>query len=186
MKWQHLLGHMTSLEKLTRCGRLHMRPVQFTLHDQWSQSSDPLFFLCALHQSFFQSYAGGLFQSASPQECSSTSPCRTYACSPMPPVRAGGSPPLAPDRGPLGLSPDRGPLGLSPERLHINVLELLAVCLHGPAALPAPCPGPAGNGYDRQHSSRRSAAQSGGGCCQGPFTAALPNCCSGPTVTTSP
>ena len=35
-------------------------------------------------------------------------------------------------------------------------------CPPGPAALPAPCPGPAGNGYDRQHYSRRSAAQSGG------------------------
>ena len=41
VKWQRLLDHMTSLEKLTRRGRLHTRPVQFTLHDQWSQSSDP-------------------------------------------------------------------------------------------------------------------------------------------------
>ena len=39
--WQQVLGHMTSLEKLTCHGRLHMRPLQFTLHDTWNQPSDP-------------------------------------------------------------------------------------------------------------------------------------------------
>ena len=85
----------------------------------------------------------------------------------------GGSP-LAPDRGPLGLGPETSAHQRSGASGHPP----------GPAALPAPCPGPAGNGYDRQHYSCRSAAQSGGRC-QGPFTATLPNCCSGPTVTTS-
>ena len=47
VKWQCLLGHMTSLEKLARWGHLNLYPVQFTLHDQWSQSSDlPLLPVC--------------------------------------------------------------------------------------------------------------------------------------------
>ena len=63
-----------------------------------------------------------------------------------------GSPPLASDRGPLGLGPETSAHQRSGASGHPP----------GPAALPAPCPGPAGNGYDRQHYSRRSAAQSGG------------------------
>ena len=39
--WQQLLGHMTSLEKLVPRGRLHMRPLQFCLKDQWSSTSQP-------------------------------------------------------------------------------------------------------------------------------------------------
>jgi ribonuclease HI len=35
--WQQLLGHMTSLEKLVPRGRLHMRPLQFSLQSQWQQ-----------------------------------------------------------------------------------------------------------------------------------------------------
>ena len=41
VRWQQVLGHMTSLEKLTRRGRLHMRPLQFALHDFWNQLRDP-------------------------------------------------------------------------------------------------------------------------------------------------
>ena len=120
VKWQRLLGHMTSLEKLTRRGRLHMHPVQFTLLDQWSQSSDPPLLPVDIMPSFFRSYGGGLFQSTSPQECPSTSPCQTYVCSPSPSARAGGSP----------LSHQIGGLWDSAQKhLHINVLELLAVCL---------------------------------------------------------
>ena len=40
IKWQQLLGHMTSLERLTLWGRLHIRPVQFALKDNWDQSLD--------------------------------------------------------------------------------------------------------------------------------------------------
>ena len=40
IKWQQLLGHMTSLKKLTLRGRLHIRPLQFALRDNWDQSSD--------------------------------------------------------------------------------------------------------------------------------------------------
>ena len=36
-RWQQLLGHMTSLEKLVPRGRLHMRHLQFCLQDQWNQ-----------------------------------------------------------------------------------------------------------------------------------------------------
>ena len=36
-RWQQLLGHMTSLEKLVPRGRLHMRPLQFCLQEQWNQ-----------------------------------------------------------------------------------------------------------------------------------------------------
>jgi len=37
--WQQILGHLTSLEKLVPRGRLHMRPIQFCLTDQWTQLS---------------------------------------------------------------------------------------------------------------------------------------------------
>ena len=40
VKWQQLLGHKTSQEKLTRQGRLGMCPLQFALRDNWDQSSD--------------------------------------------------------------------------------------------------------------------------------------------------
>jgi ribonuclease HI len=38
--WQQLLGHLTSLEKLVPRGRLHMRPLQFALRNQWQQELD--------------------------------------------------------------------------------------------------------------------------------------------------
>ena len=38
VRWQQLLGHMTSLEKLKLRGRLHMRRLQFVFHDNWDQS----------------------------------------------------------------------------------------------------------------------------------------------------
>ena len=41
VKWQQLLGHMTSLEKLVPRGRLHMRPLQYCLRDQWTASQSP-------------------------------------------------------------------------------------------------------------------------------------------------
>ena len=37
VRWQQLLGHMTSMEKLVPRGRLHMRPLQFCLQEQWNQ-----------------------------------------------------------------------------------------------------------------------------------------------------
>ena len=40
-KWQQLLGHMTSLEKLVPRGRLFMRPLQYCLQDQWNQCHQP-------------------------------------------------------------------------------------------------------------------------------------------------
>ena len=40
VKWQQLLSHMTSLEKLTLWGCLHMCPLHFALRDNWDQSSD--------------------------------------------------------------------------------------------------------------------------------------------------
>ena len=43
--WQCLLGHMTSLERLIPLARLHMRPLQFCLQDQWSAVSQPPSFL---------------------------------------------------------------------------------------------------------------------------------------------
>jgi len=39
-RWQQLLGHLTSLEKLVPRGRLHMRPIQFALSTSWNQHSD--------------------------------------------------------------------------------------------------------------------------------------------------
>ena len=60
------------------------------------------------------------------------------------------------------LSHQTGPLGLGPET-SAHQCSGASGRLPGPAALPAPCPGPAGNGYDRQHYSRRSAVQSGEG-----------------------
>ena len=41
VSWQCLLGHMTSLERLIPLARLHMRPLQFCLKDQWSAVTDP-------------------------------------------------------------------------------------------------------------------------------------------------
>jgi len=38
--WQQLLGHLVSLEKLVPRGRLQMRPIQFSLAEQWHQHSD--------------------------------------------------------------------------------------------------------------------------------------------------
>lgn len=38
---QQLLGHMTSLEKLVLRGRLHMRPLQFCLKEQWNSVTQP-------------------------------------------------------------------------------------------------------------------------------------------------
>ena len=40
VRWKQLLSHITSLEKLTQQGHLHMHPLQFTLYDNWDQSSD--------------------------------------------------------------------------------------------------------------------------------------------------
>jgi hypothetical protein len=40
-RWQQVLGHMTSLEKLVPRGRLFMRPLQFALREQWQQEIDP-------------------------------------------------------------------------------------------------------------------------------------------------
>ena len=40
VKWQQLLGHMTSLERLALRGRLLVRPLQFALRDSYDQSSD--------------------------------------------------------------------------------------------------------------------------------------------------
>ena len=154
VKWQRLLGHMTSLEKLTRQGRLQMRPVQFTLHDQWSQSSDPPLHPVRITPELLPvlrwwSLSVNLTSGLPPPPA----PAGPTPVSPTPPARAGGAHLLSHQTGGLWDSVQK--------RLHINVLELLAVRL-GPAALPAPCPGPASNGYDRQHYSRRSAAQSGG------------------------
>ena len=39
-RWQQLLSHMKSLEKLTQWGRLDMCPLQFVLHNNWDHSSD--------------------------------------------------------------------------------------------------------------------------------------------------
>ena len=39
-KWQQLLGHMASLEKLVARGRLHMRPFQDHLRGSWNQLTD--------------------------------------------------------------------------------------------------------------------------------------------------
>ena len=41
IKWQQLICHMTSLEKLTLRGRLHMRPLQFALRDNWGPVIGP-------------------------------------------------------------------------------------------------------------------------------------------------
>ena len=41
VRWQQLLGHMTSLEKLVPRGCLHMRPLQFCLKDQWNSVTQP-------------------------------------------------------------------------------------------------------------------------------------------------
>ena len=176
MKWQCLLGHMTSLEKLTRRGHLRMRPVQFILHDQWSQSLDPLFFLCTLHQSFFQSYSGGLFQSTSPQECPSTSPCQTYACSTMPPVRAG------------GLTSSRTRQEASGTRSRNVCTSTFWSFWLSAWPCSTSCPLVQGQLVMVMTDNNTVVAQlcNPGGCYQGPFTATLPNCCFGPTVTTSP
>ena len=118
VKWQHLLGHMTSLEKLTRRGHLHMHPVQFTHHNQWSQSSDPPLLPVCIMPELLRSYSGGLFQRTSPQECPFTSPCWTLR--------------LFTDASNMGwgahlLSHQTG--DMAQKRLHIKVPELLAVCV---------------------------------------------------------
>ena len=46
------VGHMTSLEKRTRQGHLHVRPVQFTLNNQQSQSLDPPLPVCIMPELF--------------------------------------------------------------------------------------------------------------------------------------
>ena len=38
--WLRLLGHLASLEKLVPYGRLRIRPIQFQLRSEWSQSRD--------------------------------------------------------------------------------------------------------------------------------------------------
>ena len=40
-KWQTVLGHLASLEKLVPRGRLRMRSLQFQLKESWSASGDP-------------------------------------------------------------------------------------------------------------------------------------------------
>ena len=148
-----------------------MRPVQFTLHDQWSVIRPPSS-SCAHYAR--TSSGGGLFQSTSPQECPSTSLCWTYACSPTPPVRAGGA----------HLSHQTGGLWDSVQKCpHINVLELLAVRL----ALQHFLPLVQGQPVMVMTNNTTVVAQlrNQGGTLKAPFIATLPSCCSGPTVTTS-
>ena len=160
VKWQRLLGHMTSLEKLTRRGgsphascSVHtprpmvtvIRPPSSSCAHYARASSGPTVVV-----SFSQPH---LRSAPPPAPAGPTHVHRRLQRG------LGGSPPLAPDRGPLGLGPETsahqcsGASGRPP----------------GPAALPAPCPGPAGNGYDRQHYSHRSAAQSGGDAIKAPL-----------------
>ena len=40
-RWQVLLGHMSSLEKLVPCARLRMRSLQWHLKSNWSTENDP-------------------------------------------------------------------------------------------------------------------------------------------------
>ena len=40
--WLRLLRHLASLEKLVPYGRLRIRPIQFQLRSEWSQSRDHL------------------------------------------------------------------------------------------------------------------------------------------------
>ena len=40
--WLQILGHMTSLEKLTRCGHQHIHCLLFVLHDTWNPTEEPI------------------------------------------------------------------------------------------------------------------------------------------------
>ena len=43
VKWKQIVGHMTSLEKFTKKGHLHLPPLHFALRDSWDQSADSPF-----------------------------------------------------------------------------------------------------------------------------------------------
>ena len=56
---QRPLGHWMSLEKLSAQGHLHMRPLLFTLHDDWDQSVDFPVRSYRYHPKFTHLYGGG-------------------------------------------------------------------------------------------------------------------------------
>ena len=175
VKWQRLLGHMTSLEKLARWGHLDMRPVQFTLHDQWSQSSDPpLLPVCIMPK-----LLPVLRWWSLPANVTSRVPLHQ----PLPDLL------MFTDASNMGwgthlLSQQtEGLWHTVQKRLHIKILELLAIRLGLLHFLPLFQGQPVMIMTDNTTVVTQLCNR--GERCQGPFTAPLLNCCFGLTATTS-
>ena len=116
-----------------------MHPVQFTLHDQWSQSSDPPLLPVRITPELLPV----LQWWSLPANLTSGVPLHQ----PLPDLR------LFTNASSEGwgahlLSHQTGPVGLGPE-MSAHQRSGASGCPPGPAGLPAPCPQPAGNGYDR-------------------------------------
>ena len=161
------VGPHDFLGETDQAGHLHMRPVQFTLHNQWSQSLDPPLLPVRVTPELLPVLRWWSLS------VNLTSGVPLHQ--PLPDLH------LFTDASSEGwgahlLSHQTGPLGLSPET-SAHQCSGASSRPPGPAALPAPCPGPAGNGYDQQHYSRRSAAQSGWDTVKAPLQ---PHC---PTAT---
>ena len=56
-RWQVVIGHLSSLEKLVPHGRLHLRSLQWRLKESWSQATDPPSFPVSLTQEVRQDLA---------------------------------------------------------------------------------------------------------------------------------
>jgi len=119
--WQRLLGHMTSLERLVHRGRLYMRPIQFCLQSQWHQ--------------FSQSQEVPVSTSVEARQCVEWWLDPAHLVRGVPIVQAPPDLRLFTDASTEGWGAHildaqaEGRWSATQQKLHINVLELLAVLL---------------------------------------------------------